>query len=42
MKAYLINLDRSPERLAHFGAQAARAGLPEGRVAEAFMIVSIP
>lgn len=27
MKAYLINLDRSPERLAHFSAQAARAGL---------------
>lgn len=27
MKSYVINLDRSPERLAHFSAQAVRAGL---------------
>jgi glycosyl transferase family 25 len=27
MKAYVINLDRSPERLAHFSDQATRAGL---------------
>lgn len=33
MKAYLINLDRSPERLAHFSAQAERAGLAFERIA---------
>ena len=33
MKAYLINLDRSPERLAHFSAQARRAGLAFERIA---------
>lgn len=33
MKAYLINLDRSPERLAHFSVQARRAGLAFERIA---------
>ena len=32
MKSYLINLDRSPERLAHFTEQARRAGLDFDRI----------
>jgi glycosyl transferase, family 25 len=33
LKAYLINLDRSPERLAFFTGQAARSGLDVERIA---------
>jgi len=33
MKCFLINLDRSPERLAFFGTQAQRCGMPFERLA---------